>query len=190
MKRKTLIVLGAVGLFVVGLVIAFAVIMIHRWMNRSAYMAEGNGMHRGPGMMGGGMMGGNSTPGGLVAVSASGEKLPVDSSAGVPEGTAVQKVGGLNVALTLNPYPPVSMQPAKFVVVLTDENGQPVSDAQVTLDLTMPSMPMPNNKPEAAYDADGRYQADGRFTMRGGWRIEVIITRGGETLSAFFDVEL
>jgi hypothetical protein len=193
MKRKTVVILGVIGLFLAGLLIAFAVVMIPRWLSRSASDAQGTGMHRGPGMMGGGgMMGGNSTPGGLAAVSPDGEKLPLDASAAneLPEGTVVQKVSGLNVALTLNPYPPVSMQPASFEVVLTDENGQPVSDAQVTLNLTMPSMWMPENKPEAAYVADGRYQADGRFTMRGGWRIEVIITRGGEKLSAFFDVGL
>ncbi len=36
--------------------------------------------------------------------------------------------------------------------------------------------------------SDGKYQTTAPFTMRGGWRIEVVITRGGEKQSVFFDV--
>ena len=54
-----------------------------------------------------------------------------------------------------------------------------------------PSNPSePPNQPALDFVADGKYSATGQFTMRGWWRIEVIITRGGQTQSAFFDVGL
>jgi len=37
---------------------------------------------------------------------------------------------------------------------------------------------------------EGKYHATGRFTMRGPWRIEVIISIGGKSQSVFFDVWL
>ncbi len=49
---------------------------------------------------------------------------------------------------------------------------------------------MPPNQPALEFASDGQYRTTGQFTMRGWWRIEVIISRGGVDLSAFFDVGL
>jgi hypothetical protein len=38
--------------------------------------------------------------------------------------------------------------------------------------------------------AEGKYHASGYFTMRGLWRIEVIITHGSQKQSVFFEVGL
>jgi hypothetical protein len=137
-------------------------------------------------------MGGvGQAPGGLTAVSAEGTPIPFPADyAKLPENTAIQKVGNLNISLALSPYPPVGFQQSNFDVTLKDEKGQAISDATVTLDLTMPEMPMPSNQVETKYTDNGLYQGVGRFTMRGWWRIEVIIQKGGEKLSAFFDVWL
>jgi len=75
-------------------------------------------------------------------------------------------------------------------VTLADDKGQPVTDAKVSLDLTMPAMWMPPSKPDAQHVGNGKYHASAFYTMRGLWRIEVIITRGSEKQSAFFDVGL
>jgi len=127
--------------------------------------------------------------GGLVAMSADGATLASDAT-GLPANTSTQKVGDLNVTIALAPYPPVGFQPATFDVTLTDQAGKPVSDATVTLDLTMPGMYMPPNSLQAQPADSGKYHADGRFTMRGPWRIEVIIERGGQKQSVYFGVWL
>ena len=99
------------------------------------------------------------------------------------------KAGNLNVTLSMNPQP-AAFSSTKFDITITDDKGAAVSDANVSLDLTMPSMFMPSNKPQAQSLGDGKYQATGRFTMRGGWRINVIIDRGGQKQNVYFYINL
>lgn len=162
------------------------------------------------GGMGGGMMGGgrgffnnggtqnNGASGStqaLRAVSADGKEIPLAAdvekiTGSLAEGSAAQKVGDMIVVLSLNPYPATMRQPTEFSATLKDAQGKAINDAEITLDLTMPQMWMPPNKPALQFVADGKYAATGQFTMRGWWRIEVRVTRGGQTQSAFFDLEL
>ena len=129
--------------------------------------------------------------GGLVAVSANGTPLTAPATTDqLPENTALQKSGDLLVSLSINPYPPSGGEASDFVVTLTDASGKPVSDATISLDLTMPEMWMPPNQLNMVAGDAGKYQASGYFTMRGLWRIEVVITRGGQKQSVFFDVGL
>jgi len=139
------------------------------------------------------MMGAASqvSAGGLIAVSADGTPMPTLSAAEkLPENIALQESNGLRVSLALNPYPPSGTQSSDFDVTLNDANGKAISDASISLDLTMPAMWMPPNQLIMQPVADGKYRATGHFTMRGLWRIEVIITRGSQTQSVFFDVGL
>lgn len=140
------------------------------------------------------MMGAQNSagPGGLVAVSAQGTPIPApaDVAGKLPENTALQEAAGLRVSLALNPYPPSGSQSSDFDVTLADASGQPVADATVSLDLTMPGMYMPPNQLSLEPVSAGQYHSSGRFTMRGLWRIEVIILRGTEKQSVFFDVWL
>jgi hypothetical protein len=99
------------------------------------------------------------------------------------------KAGNLNVTLTMNPQP-AAFSSTTFDITIVDEKGDAVSDANVSLDLSMPSMFMPSNKPQAQSLGNGKYQASGRFTMRGGWRINVIIDRGGQKQTVYFDIGL
>lgn len=101
----------------------------------------------------------------------------------------VGQAGNLRITLTMTPAP-AAFSATTFDITLTDEKGNAVSDANVSLDLTMPSMWMPANKPQAKALGDGKYQAIGRFTMRGGWRINVIIEQGGQKQNAYFDIVL
>jgi hypothetical protein len=131
------------------------------------------------------------SPGGLIAVSADGVPAPIPADAGnLPENTALQESKDLRVSLALSPYPPSGTQSSDFDVTLNNTNGQAISDATVSLDLTMPDMWMPPNQLNMQPVSDGKYHATGHFTMRGLWRIEVIITRGNQTQSVFFDVGL
>jgi hypothetical protein len=182
MHRKSLGIFAAIGLVVVGILVVVVFFVIPRFQRM---MGQGTS---GPGTAAGG---GGQTSGGLIAVTSEGIQVPLPAgSAKLPENTATQKIGNLNITLALSPYPPVGFQPATYVVTLTDEKGQVVSDASIILDLTMPAMPMPSNKVTAKYSDTGLYQGAGRFTMRGLWRIVVIIQRGGEKINAYFDVEL
>jgi hypothetical protein len=140
------------------------------------------------------MMGGGGSQLELVAVSADGTQIPpstdVTSVTGdLQKGTAAQKSGDMIVKLALNPYPPTVGQ-GEFDVTLTDLNGKAIDDASISLDLTMPSMRMPPNQPVMEFVSNGEYHVSAYYTMRGWWRIEVIITRGSEKQSVFFDLGL
>ena len=135
------------------------------------------------------MMHGGGSQLDLVAVSADGAQIP-QSTTDLPKGTAKQTSGTLIISLTLNPYPASVGRSTDFDVTLTDAKGQSIDDASISLDLTMPSMWMPPNQLASEFVSNGKYHANGQFTMRGGWRIEVIITRGSETQSVFFDLGL
>ena len=153
-------------------------------------------MTGGPGAFGTPVAPGGYTPpsggsGGLVAVTADGKTIPAPSDAPkLPANTATQKIGDLNVTLAISPYPPASFQNGSFDFTLTDDKGQAVTDATVSLDLTMPAMRMPASKPKAPAVGDGKYHATAFWTMRGLWYIQVIIQRGNAAQSAFFAVTL
>ena len=130
-----------------------------------------------------------STGGALQAVSADGNPVP-NTGEVLPANTARQTSNGLLITLSISPFPISGGQASNFEISLADSVGQAISDAKISLDLTMPSMPMPSNQLTAGPGLNGKYQAEGFFTMRGGWRIEVIITRAGQSQSVFFDLEL
>lgn len=211
MKRKTMAIVAVVGLVALVCVIGAAFLMMPRLSYAFQAFTQGapaqdSGPGYGPGF-GRGMMGGPSafgTPsapgsyaapsggtGGLVAVTADGKTIPAPSDAPtLPANTATQKVGNLNVTLALSPYPPASFQNGSFDITLTDDKGQAVTDATISLDLTMPGMWMPPSKPNTQAVGNGKYQGSARWTMRGLWQIEVIIQRGSIKQSAFFAVWL
>jgi hypothetical protein len=114
---------------------------------------------------------------------------PTQSANALPANAKTGKAGNLNVVLVMNPQP-AAFSTTTFDITITDEKGAAVSDANVSLDLTMPSMWMPSNKPQAQSLGNGKYQAAGRFTMRGGWRIDIIIERGGQKQNVYFDIGL
>lgn len=167
------------ALIAVVALVALAALLVAFVNRRSQMMGGGGGMH------------GQSQPaGGLTAVDTKGNAIAADTTLKLAEGSAAQKAGNLLVTFSMSPYPPAGFSQSGFEVTLTDENGKPVTDAAITLDLTMPAMPMPMNKFALESGGDGAYKANGRFTMRGLWQIEVIIERNGEKQSVFFQVWL
>jgi hypothetical protein len=164
-----------IGLIAIGILIVFTVFVMN--MRRSH------------------MMGGTGTPAELISVSADGAQIPISAdvtsvTGELPKGAAAQKSGDMIISLVLKPYPPRAGQPSEFDITLTDVNNKAIDDASITLNLTMPSMWMPPNQPAMEFVSNGKYHATAPFTMRGGWRIEVIITRGADKQSVFFDVGL
>jgi hypothetical protein len=194
MKRNTIIVFAFIGIVAVVCLAAVAFIMV----TRMSHM----GRSFGPGMMNGYSEAGQAPGGFVVDTPAStpltqptqGIQAPQSAQSpentALPENTMMEKAGNLTVLLAISPYPPVRTKSSGFDVTLKDENGNAISDAVVSFDLTMPDMPMPPNKFVAKYTDNGLYHGAGRFTMGGLWRIEVIIQRGTEKVSAFFNVNL
>jgi hypothetical protein len=135
-------------------------------------------------MMGSGIQ---NESGGLIAVLQDGSLAKVPPAAkNLPENSAMQELDGMLVTLTLSPYPPNASRTTNFDVTITDQNGQPVTEAVISLDLTMPSMYMPPNQVNLGTVGNGNYASPGRFTMRGMWRIEVMIDLDGQKRSVFF----
>ncbi|MBI5649077.1 MAG: FixH family protein [Chloroflexi bacterium] len=209
MNRKTILLI-VVAVFAIAC-IAFSIAFL--MMPQFSYallgigapaQAQGSGPGYGRGMMGGADNSGTPVapgtppagygPGGMMGrgrMGGQGQPPVADPNLKTVEmksDTASQKVGNTNVTFTLAPYPPVGFRQSTFDIALTDEKGAAIKDAKVSFDLTMPAMWMPSNKPVAQAVGDGKYRATGMFTMRGFWRIEVIIERGGEKQSAFLDL--
>lgn len=107
----------------------------------------------------------------------------------VPYQTQEQTVDGLTIALEL-PQEPRTLEQYDFYVTLTDSNGQPVSDAEVFFDFTMPAMPMGVNQPVAEPLGDGRYGANTLFSMEGYWHIAVHAVVDGREYVAIFDEDV
>ena len=104
--------------------------------------------------------------------------------------SASQQVGDLKVDLKLSPFPPAVRSQSTLEITLTNTAGQAVDNAQVLLDLTMPAMPMPPNRPEARSVGAGKYVATARLGMGGQWQIAVVVRRGGQDLRADFFVDV
>jgi len=65
----------------------------------------------------------------------------------------------------------VTMQVLPFRLILADENGAPLAGAAVRCAMDMPSMPMPDNRPQVVADGDA-YRGEMIFTCAAGaWRI-------------------
>lgn len=118
------------------------------------------------------------TPSASGAVGSTGTSPTSQTGTSGKEFVSAQRVGDLQVKLRITPFPPVNRNASSFEVTLANASGQAVSDAQVTLDLTMPAMPMPPNHPTAQAAGDGRYTASARMLMPGEWWVTVIIRQG------------
>lgn len=71
--------------------------------------------------------------------------------------------------------------------VIKDASGQPIDDADVTVQFFMPAMPtmnMPAMRSEAKLPSvgGGTYRGSGQVMMAGRWDATVIVTRGGQRL--------
>ena len=90
--------------------------------------------------------------------------------------------------LTISQNPVAVMKETTLTLVLHDAEGQPVDNASVRYDLTMPGMTMPPNQPQVSGKGNGAYEAQAIFTMAGDWRCRADAeVPGGPTLEFTFD---
>lgn len=107
---------------------------------------------------------------------------------------AAQAPGGsgsaqdLKIAFSSTPAPPRTGENT-FEVTVVDQNGQPVTDANVSVEFYMPAMPSMNmpemrNRVDLAHDGGGRYRGQGTVMMAGGWDVTVRVSRGGREIDS------
>lgn len=92
-----------------------------------------------------------------------------------------ERADGGTAVLIFARSPLETMTEVPFRVTLTDPAGRAVVDAGLRLDLDMPAMPMPPNKPQAFW-RDDAYHGLAIFTMAGEWTADLQIEQPGRAL--------
>jgi hypothetical protein len=97
--------------------------------------------------------------------------------------------GPLRIGLKISPEHPSMTKPITFSLHVTDEQGQPVSDAQVNGGLTMKLMDMGATKLAFVPKGNGNYEASVKSVdMSGPWNLAVDATQGGKHVKKDLDV--
>jgi hypothetical protein len=109
--------------------------------------------------------------------------VPMQAPAAQPPATP--GTGSVEVTLNTNPDPPRTGE-ATLEAMVT-EGGQPVTDADVSVELfmaAMPSMNMPEmkNRIVLKHQGNGRYRGTGNMMMAGRWDATVSVKRGGQEI--------
>lgn len=102
----------------------------------------------------------------------------------LPNGGAIPLGDGLAVAVTVVPYPPINFDPATVDFAVT-RDGQPVTDAAMTISYDMRFMqhgPFPLDLGTAA---TGHFTSTYNFFMFGPWQIDATVTLPGAAPVAF-----
>jgi len=94
----------------------------------------------------------------------------------------------LQIAYRSEPDPP-RMGTNRFEVTVQDPEGQPVTDAEVSVTFfmaAMPAMGMPAMRTEAtlAHVGDGVYRGTGNVAMASRWEVTVTVTRDGRRIGS------
>ncbi len=92
----------------------------------------------------------------------------------------------LDITFRSQPDPPRTGE-TLFGVVVKDGSGQPVTDAEVTVQLFMPAMPTMNmpamrNETKLPHVGGGVYRGPGQVMMAGRWDVTVTIVKNGQQL--------
>jgi hypothetical protein len=97
-----------------------------------------------------------------------------------------QVVDGLTIGFEAVESPELNAAQELFVT-LSDADGNPVENADVYFDLTMPAMPMGTNRPVAEHMGEGRYRVGNAvFDMTGDWEIFIVVEHAGVERRAMF----
>jgi len=122
-------------------------------------------------------------------------KVKAEKDCSINTGHCIKEIetDSVTVVFDILPKPVSTMQELMYRVILT-ENGLPVTDASVAVDLTMPGMFMGINRPLLSHTVDGIYEGKGiiQICPHGGktWRAEVKVTRKERTASVSFTFEV
>ena len=108
-----------------------------------------------------------------------------------PPGSAPSTIdqARLAIALAVQPDPPKTGENT-FAVTVKDTAGQPVSDADVSIQFFMPAMPTMNmpamrNTVKLSPAGPGLYRGAGELMMAGRWEATVMVSQHGRALGTF-----
>src|SRR5688572_27418528 len=98
---------------------------------------------------------------------------------------ATPATGDVEVTLMTQPDPPKMGETTFEAMVM--QGGQPVTDAEVSIELFMAAMPSMNmaemkNSVALTHEGNGRYRGTGNVMMAGSWDATVSVKRGGQDL--------
>jgi uncharacterized GH25 family protein len=111
-------------------------------------------------------------------------ETPAGESAPATSAPAAPAAGQLDIRLS-NPTEPRTGENTFEVMVM--QGNQPVTDAEVSVELfmaAMPAMKMPEMKNTIAlkHEGNGQYRGTGNVMMAGSWDATVMVMRGGQHL--------
>jgi len=109
-----------------------------------------------------------------------------DSSVGQIPALGGKQSGDLMVWIFSTPNPPMRGD-NNFDALITDSNGQPVTNAYVSFDINMTNMNHGKNVVTASSLGEGHYSGVVHFLMPGPWRVIVSIENAGQTTILRFD---
>ncbi|MBI4848541.1 MAG: FixH family protein [Nitrospirae bacterium] len=120
----------------------------------------------------------------------------IKTDCAINAGPCLKKTGTDNVQIEFDITPkPVNMMSELVFAVVVKQGEQPVTDADITVDLTMPGMFMGINRTVLEHIKAGRYEGEGFLPAcpHGGklWKAAVAVNRQGKvsTVSYLFEVQ-
>jgi len=125
-----------------------------------------------------------------LAVAGCGGGTGQPGSETTPAAAATGAAGSQDLQITFasTPAPPKAGE-NWFEVMVMDQDGQPVTDANVSAEFYMAAMPQMNmpemrNRVELTHEGSGRYAGTGTVMMAGSWDVTVTVSRGGGTIDS------
>ena len=70
----------------------------------------------------------------------------------------------------------------KFEVTIKDASGKPVTDVDVSLQLTMAAMPTMKSEVKTKLE-EGKYTGTGQMSMAGAWNVTITVKRDGKQIA-------
>jgi YtkA-like len=126
---------------------------------------------------------------GVLAIGCGGgEQNNANTASGPAPGASSQPPAGeVEVTLTTQPDPPKMGETTFEAMVMM--GGQPVTDADVSVELFMAAMPAMNmpemrNSVALTHEGGGRYRGTGSVMMAGSWDATVSVKRNGQDVGA------
>jgi len=123
----------------------------------------------------------------VLLTACGGQPSSESSDSAAPSPAAQAGAPGQNAELTFRsePDPPRTGENTLEVMVMSD--GQPVTDAEVTVEFFMPAMPAMNmaemrNTVPLTHGGGGMYRGAGNVMMAGNWDVTVMAMRGGQEI--------
>ena len=125
--------------------------------------------------------------------------MPLSAVAGsevacdIQHGPCIRETNGMAITFDVMPKPIRTMSELRFIVTMK-KNNAPVTDASVSLDLSMPGMYMGKNRPLLKHLGQGVYQGTGIIPRcasgHKAWQALVTVDRGGPGTTALYQFEV